>query len=1098
MLVFEYLTPLISWAIIALWTFIFVFYVGQMRRRRRENRLLFILLLVLSIDAFRTLFESAVFGAWYASVMGAAPAGLRDFIERPEVLFIPRWVNFMAAAIIITLLVRRWLPEESRERSRHVQRAGELEALVQQRTRELSEDIARREAAESALRSSERRLATLMSNLPGMSYRCANDRDFTMEYVSEGCTALTGYLPADVINNKKVAYADLIHPDDRDAVWDTVQQALDIDSPFQMMYRLRTASGVVRWVWEQGRAVYDDTGTFTALEGFITDISEQVEARLALEHESAFNAKLIQTSPVYYVALDSDGNIIMMNTAMLDATGRSQEEVLEKDYMRLFVPREHRAEVGAIFQRLIKRDDQAYLESDVLTREGRRLQVEWHGRTVRKPDGSFDFFFGMGIDVTERRRLERFKVGQTAILERIASGESLPEVIDAVIRLLESQSAGVTGAVYLYDGASGRPRLAGAPGLPEAVTERLDSEDFARGPGRRPGAAVAAGTQVVVPDLSEEPGWAALGPAGADFRGYWSLPIQSGDGEVLGALDVHAATPGPPGPEELSLAEACAHMLRIALEGQRATRALRASEARFRNVLEQTRDLLYRIDLREMRYDFVSGAALDVTGFTPEELRAIGPREAIERTHPEERAAVRGQFRRSLVEESGEAGPLEVEYRWEVKGGGYRWISESRSIIRDEDGRAAAIVGSVRDVTPRKEAEAAMTRLRRYLRSIIDAMPSVLIGVDAGGAVTHWNAAASAETGCAAEEALGKPFASVYPLEAEVEAEVRAALASREILESRRFSRHEGPDGTQHFELMFYPLAEEGGGVIRVDDVTARVEFEETMVQTEKMMSVGGLAAGMAHEINNPLGGILQSCQNIERRISPELARNRAAAEAAGIDLAGMNAYLEARGVREFLRGIRADGARAAKIVADMLSYSRRGGTMQGPARIEEMAGMVVRLAMNDYDLKRQYDFKRIQILQDLDPSLPEIRCDKIKIEQVLLNLVKNAAQAIAEQEASGTRDPAQERPCITLRTRRESGHARIEVEDNGPGMEESVRRRVFDPFFTTKEVGTGTGLGLSVSYFIITKQHKGTLAVESAPGQGTRFIIRLPLEAAS
>ena len=146
-------------------------------------------------------------------------------------------------------------------------------------------------------------------------------------------------------------------------------------------------------------------------------------------------------------------------------------------------------------------------------------------------------------------------------------------------------------------------------------------------------------------------------------------------------------------------------------------------------------------------------------------------------------------------------------------------------------------------------------------------------------------------------------------------------------------------------------------------------------------------------------------------------------------------------------------------------------------------------LASNDYDLKKKYDFSQVEIVRDPDPSLDTVECDATEIEQVILNLVKNAAQAMA---LGGSPYPHR----ITLRTRREEGYARIEVEDSGPGMDEATRRRVFEPFFTTKAVGAGTGLGLSVSYFIITEQHKGTIEVNSAPGEGTCFIVRLPLKA--
>jgi len=249
---------------------------------------------------------------------------------------------------------------------------------------------------------------------------------------------------------------------------------------------------------------------------------------------------------------------------------------------------------------------------------------------------------------------------------------------------------------------------------------------------------------------------------------------------------------------------------------------------------------------------------------------------------------------------------------------------------------------------------------------------------------------------------------------------------------------------------------------------------------------VGGLAAGMAHQINNPLGAILQGCQNIRRRIDPGMPQNRAVAAAIGLDLEQLNRYLEQRRILHFLEGVREAGTRAAKIVADMLSFSRRSESHFGPVDLEDMLETVLRLAASDYDLKKKYDFKRIIIERQYDAGLRRVNCDKTEMEQVILNLLKNAAQAMADD---GTPSPT-----ITLRTGREPDYALIEVIDNGPGMDEKTIKRIFEPFFTTKDVGIGTGLGLSVSYFIVTEQHNGRLSVQSKPGHGACFSIRLPL----
>ena len=260
------------------------------------------------------------------------------------------------------------------------------------------------------------------------------------------------------------------------------------------------------------------------------------------------------------------------------------------------------------------------------------------------------------------------------------------------------------------------------------------------------------------------------------------------------------------------------------------------------------------------------------------------------------------------------------------------------------------------------------------------------------------------------------------------------------------------------------------------------------MVQTEKMMSVGGLAAGMAHEINNPLGIMVQAVQNIERRVSTELPSNAKAAEELGVSLTTIHDYLEKRRILTMLDDIREAGTRAAKIVANMLQFSRRSESALQYGGIDQLIDQSVELAGNDYDLKKKFDFRHINIVRNYTQDIPDIKMVATEIEQVLLNLLKNAAQAFADKDFKN------EKPTITIDTCKEDDFIKITISDNGPGMPEEIRKRIFEPFFTTKPVGTGTGLGLSVSFMIITNNHKGRLEVESSPDRGTTFTIRLPL----
>jgi signal transduction histidine kinase len=260
------------------------------------------------------------------------------------------------------------------------------------------------------------------------------------------------------------------------------------------------------------------------------------------------------------------------------------------------------------------------------------------------------------------------------------------------------------------------------------------------------------------------------------------------------------------------------------------------------------------------------------------------------------------------------------------------------------------------------------------------------------------------------------------------------------------------------------------------------------MIQTEKMMSVGGLAAGMAHEINNPLGIMMQAVQNIERRVAPDLPANSRVAEECGTTVEIIQTYLEKRMVLALIADIREAGARAAKIVANMLQFSRRSESALQYAKVAELVDQTIELAANDYDLKKKYDFRHIEIKREYADDLPEVKLVTTEFEQVILNLLKNSAQAMGDQPDKD------KKPVISIRLSADSTTFRFEVEDNGPGMEKAVRKRVFEPFFTTKPVGSGTGLGLSVSYMIITNNHKGSMEVESVVGLGTIFTISLPL----
>ncbi len=526
-------------------------------------------------------------------------------------------------------------------------------------------------------------------------------------------------------------------------------------------------------------------------------------------------------------------------------------------------------------------------------------------------------------------------------------------------------------------------------------------------------------------------------------------------------------------------------------ERKQAEAALRKSEERYREFVEGTDNLVTQVD-EQGKITFVNHSSETVFGLIPEDCIGLS---AFDFIYPEDRERTMEAFSGWIKNRVSSA---TFENRQVSRTGDVRDMLWTINIHYKKEGDLQTANSIGRDITERKRTEKEVRGLRNLLKNIIDSMPSILIGVDNKGRITQWNQQAVSATDVSAENAQGALLAKVFPGMAKEMDKIRQAIASRQVQkESQAAHRVDGE--TRFSELTVYPLISNGvdGAVIRVDDITERVRIEEMMIQSEKMLSVGGLAAGMAHEINNPLAGIVQNIQVVLNRILKDMPENDRVAAECGADMEAIREFMKRRDMVEMLEAIRISGARAAEIVKNMLSFSRKCESGAAPADLGELLDETVDLAASDYDLKKKYDFKNIEIVREYDPDLPDAPCEKTKIQQVILNLLKNAAEAMAEnvEDLANDVEPGAKAPRIILRASRDGEMARIEVEDNGPEMDEATRKRVFDPFFPAKGVGEGTGLGPSVSYFIITENHGGAMTVESPPGGGAKFVIRLPLE---
>jgi PAS domain S-box-containing protein len=521
----------------------------------------------------------------------------------------------------------------------------------------------------------------------------------------------------------------------------------------------------------------------------------------------------------------------------------------------------------------------------------------------------------------------------------------------------------------------------------------------------------------------------------------------------------------------------------------RSEKSAKESEEKYRTVADFTYDWEYWLG-PDGRYLFVSPACKEITGHAADEFFQ-DPELMARLVHPEDRPKMLTHLADSA---GGVSGECEMDFRIVRADGQTRWIAHKCRPIFREDGTFLGQRGSNRDITARKEIEAEVAGLKNLMQDILDSMPSILVGVDGSGRVTHWNSLAAKAAGMDFTRAKDMPVVDVLPFIREEREKIDAAIRDQRVHTVTKKASAPGGD-TAFQDITIYPLAGEGarGAVIRIDDVTERARLEDMMIQSEKMMSIGGLAAGMAHEINNPLGIILQAAQNAMRRISPALVSNLQTAAEVDADFAAVTRYLERRKITDYLADINEAALRASKIVQSMLNFSRRSQSRRALHSVSGLLDKTLELARSDYDLKKNYDIKKIKFVTDYDPSDPQGYFVETEIEQVFLNIIKNAAQAMAGK----TYTPPEE-PTISLRTRREGDRAQIDIEDNGPGMDEAVGKRVLEPFFTTKAPGRGTGLGLSVTYFIVTNNYGGELHLASEPGRSTRFRVVLPLGRAS
>ncbi len=978
--------------------------------------------------------------------------------------------------------------------------------------------------AHDKLQESRRRLATLMSNLPGMAYRCRNDRDWSMEFVSDGCRSLTGYAPNDLIRGIPT-YNELIHKDDRDPVWSSVQEALADRRPFELSYRIRTREGREKSVWERGQGVWDAEGELLALEGFIQDVTEQRRTEQALrESEDRFLA-FFNGGMVGMLFGDVHGRILRANDEFLRIVGYTREDVeagtLRWDSMTPpeYGPVDERGRAEARVQGSCTPYEKQYIKKDgsrVWVLVGYVLRGLGHEETV-----------AFVLDLTERKRAER-AVRESQERYRLLRDEASDLLIfsrpDGTI--LEANAAVEKTYGYCQDELRNmNVRDLRAPERKDSVYTDIDGSISKGG---------------------------ALYDTVHQRKDGTTFPVEiSAKGALIGDESVVFA------------------VIRDTTERKKAQEALAGSERRYRMLFERNLAGVYRSTAAGQVIDCNEAFARMFGYQSPEEVKHHRAESFY--AYPADRDPFLARLRQ-------EGTLMNLESRGRRKDGAPIWMLENVSLLKDEETGEEIIEGTIFDITERKQAEERLKKVSKEQQTIFDSIPATIWYKDRRNRFIRVNRAVADFMGLEPEQIENHSAEEIFPEFAEkyLRDDLEVIESGRPklgIIEQARTSRGdmrwvrtdkipyrgaggeilgviafaiditEAREAEHERDFLFTAIeqAQEGlvitstsGTILYANKAMAELTGygrSELLGENPRVLKSGRhspefykdlwdtILAGSvwtsqvinkrkdgtfytAHLVISPVrdtAGNLTAFVCAQRDITHEIEMERRLQQAKKLETIGMLtngvahevrnplfaistivAALEKRlgayeDIEEYILHLKDQSSRLTGLMNDLLSLGR-------PVHPEDFRECYL------LDVLRQ----AVELLEDARPGTrarsdleaPEesicVRAVPDKLTQVFVNLLDNALAFSPE----GTR--------VSIRLYRDGGSAVIEVTDRGPGVPEDMLGKLFDPFQTRRK--GGTGLGLAIVRQIVTA-HDGTVeAFNAYPASGAVFVVRLPL----
>jgi len=443
------------------------------------------------------------------------------------------------------------------------------------------------------------------------------------------------------------------------------------------------------------------------------------------------------------------------------------------------------------------------------------------------------------------------------------------------------------------------------------------------------------------------------------------------------------------------------------------------------------------------------GAEL-ITGYTEDE--AVG---RINFAQVVSEEAVKSGLFEKTMKEILEKGSFKGEINLRRKNGEAFPAYVSAAQLKDESGSLMGMLAIVQDITERKRAEEKIKQAAEEWKVTFDSIVDLVSIHDKDFKLVRANKAYADVFKMKPGELIGKTCYEVFhgTKEPPPYCPHKQTLETKKPHTAEFFEPHLGAYFEFSTSPMFNEKGEVTGSVHIVKDITERKQAEEKLIVTDRLASVGELASGIAHELNNPLTGVIGFSELLLEKDIPDE-------------------------IREDIKIIYSEAQRTAAVVKNLLTFARKHVPAKQLVNINSIIEKVLEL--------RAYEQRvsNIQVITQFAPDLPEITADGFQLQQVFLNIIINAEHFMIEANNRGT---------LTITTERAGDIIKASFADDGPGISKDDLGHLFDPFFTTKEVGKGTGLGLSICHGIIT-EHDGRIYAKSEPGKGATFVVELPI----